>query len=450
MRFALRNTLVLLWLCLLGANVRAQRAARAPVRPAPEISAATVERVVRALAADAMQGRGNGQPGGQQAARFLSNEFRRIGLQPLPGATGFEQRFTVYQTKTEPLSAEVNGQPWTAAKTLVLAGQPTLDWRNSDAPPPAVITIGPDPAELRKLTALLHPAANTLVFMDKTHAKLFGQLAAYYGQTLTGAEPPAPFATVFLLGPRPATLAYHIRATTAVVAVELRNIVGTLPGHEPQRAQEPIIFSAHYDHLGFLPPVAGDSIANGADDDASGTAAVVALAEYYKRQSDNARPLLFVAFAAEEVNNLGSQYFARQLNPKQVVAMLNIEMIGKVARFGPGSAFVTGFDKSDMGQLLQAGVAGSAFRFEPDPYPAEKLFYRSDNASLARRGVPAHSISTDQLPTDKRYHSVADEVASLDLPNLTAVVRAIALGARGIVRGQQTPTRLAPEAAASK
>ena len=117
-------------------------------------------------------------------------------------------------------------------------------------------------------------------------------------------------------------------------------------------------------------------------------------------------------------------------------------MIGKEAKFGPNTAFITGYDKSDFGKLLQANLVGSKFRFEPDPYPEQNLFYRSDNATLARLGVPAHTISTDQLPTDKLYHSVDDEVESLNLTNMTAVIQAIAQSATGIVAGRQTPTRI--------
>ncbi|RYY18312.1 MAG: M28 family peptidase [Cytophagaceae bacterium] len=125
-------------------------------------------------------------------------------------------------------------------------------------------------------------------------------------------------------------------------------------------------------------------------------------------------------------------------------AMFNIEMIGKEAKFGPKTAFITGYDKSDFGQLLQANLAGTEFKFEPDPYPEQNLFYRSDNATLARLGVPAHTISTDQIPTDKLYHSVDDEVSSLNVKNMTDVISAIARSASGIVAGQQTPTRIAP------
>jgi hypothetical protein len=411
------------------------------------VSAATVQRVLTTLAADDMQGRGTGQPGQLKAAQFLAAEFRRIGLQPLPGQADFNQTFNAYQTKPKAATVVLNGQPVAPANVLVLSGQPTINWSPQDAQPAKVVMIGAGPEERNKLAALLSPTANTLAIVDTAQAKFFGRLADYVGHGITSAEPLGAYSTVVVLSASPVKAApdYRINATTSVKTIELRNIVGVLPGQDVKRASEYVVFSGHYDHLGVLPPVAGDSIANGADDDASGTTAVVALAEYFKKQKANARPLLFVAFAAEEVGGFGSKYFSKQLDPKQVVAMFNIEMIGKEAKFGPKTAFITGYDKSDFGKLLQANLKGTEFKFEPDPYPEQNLFYRSDNATLAKLGVPAHTISTDQIPDDKLYHSVDDEVNSLDVKNMTAVISAIARSARGIVAGQQTPTRIAPE-----
>ena len=411
------------------------------------VSAATVERVLTTLAADEMEGRGTGQPGSLRAADFLAAEFQRIGLQPLPGQTSFMQEFPAYQTKPQAATAVLNGQPVAPAHVLVLSGQPTLTWTSQDAQPPTVVRIGPGREERGKLGALLNPTANTLAIVDTAQARFFEQLAGYVRPGITSAEPLGSYSTVMVLSAQPAGAvpSYRVSATTNLKTMQLRNVAGLLPGQDPKRAKEYVLFSGHYDHLGILKPVAGDSIANGADDDASGTTAVVALAEYFKKQKTNARPLIFVAFAAEEVGGFGSKYFSKQLNPQELVAMFNIEMIGKPAKFGPNTAFITGYEKSDFGQLLQANLKGSPFKFEPDPYPEQNLFYRSDNATLARLGVPAHTISTDQIPTDKLYHSVDDEVGSLDIRNMTAVISAIARSAGGIVAGRQTPTRVAPE-----
>ncbi|MDO7851951.1 M20/M25/M40 family metallo-hydrolase [Hymenobacter convexus] len=439
------KNLLLLGALLTALPAAAQKKAAKPAPKATTVSSATVTRVVTALAADDMQGRGTGQPGGLKAAQFLAAEFKRIGLKPLPGKTGFEQTLTVYQGLTSPVAAVINDQTQGSAQAVAISGQPTLRWTSEDAQPPAIVSIGPEPAERGKMFSYIHPTANTLVFVDTAHTKIFRQLAAYAAKGSTSAEAPKPFSTVFVLGPKPAALTYRISASSVSQPVELRNVVGMLPGHDPKRAKENVVFSGHYDHLGYLKPSpAGDSIANGADDDASGTTAVVALAEYFKKKNDNARPLIFVAFAAEEVGGFGSQFFSKQLDPHQVAAMFNIEMIGKEAKFGPNTAFITGYERSDFGKLLQANLAGSKFKFEPDPYPEQNLFYRSDNATLARLGVPAHTISTDQIPTDGLYHSVDDEVETLDLTNMTAVIQAIAQSASGIVAGKQTPTRIPP------
>jgi Zn-dependent M28 family amino/carboxypeptidase len=221
----------------------------------------------------------------------------------------------------------------------------------------------------------------------------------------------------------------------------LFNVVGMLPGKS--KPDEYVIFSAHYDHLGVVKALDTDSIANGADDDASGTTAVIALAKYFKKLDNNARTLIFVAFTAEEIGGFGARYFSKIVNPDKTVAMFNIEMIGKASKFGENSAFITGFERSDFGTILQKNLEGTAFKFHPDPYPDQQLFYRSDNATLARLGVPAHTISTDQIDIDKIYHTVKDEFGSLDVKNITATIKAIALSSRGIVAGTDTPTRVA-------
>ncbi|RYY13858.1 MAG: M28 family peptidase, partial [Chitinophagaceae bacterium] len=175
---------------------------------------------------------------------------------------------------------------------------------------------------------------------------------------------------------------------------------------------------------------------------ASGTTAMIALAKYYKKLNNNERTLIFVGFTAEESGGFGAKYFSSQLNPDDIVAMFNIEMIGKDSKFGPNTAYITGYDKSDFGKILQKNLAGTEFTFHPDPYPDQNLFYRSDNATLAALGVPAHTISTVQIDKDKLYHTVKDEYSSLDTENIYATIKGIAKSAIGIVKGIDTPTRV--------
>jgi Zn-dependent M28 family amino/carboxypeptidase len=217
-------------------------------------------------------------------------------------------------------------------------------------------------------------------------------------------------------------------------------VAGMIPGKS--KATEIVVFSGHYDHLGILKAVDQDSIANGADDDASGTTAMIALAKYYKKLNNNERTLIFVAFTAEEIGGFGARYFSQQLNPDEVVAMFNIEMIGKDSKFGKNTAFITGYEKSDFGKILQKNLQGTAFTFHPDPYTDQNLFYRSDNATLAALGVPAHTISTDKIDIDKLYHTVKDEYSSLDTENILSTIKAIAKSAITIVNGTDTPTRI--------
>jgi Zn-dependent M28 family amino/carboxypeptidase len=224
--------------------------------------------------------------------------------------------------------------------------------------------------------------------------------------------------------------------------VQLSNIVGVLPGKS--RPQEYVIFSGHFDHLGINARNLqnSDSIYNGANDDAAGITAMIMLAKYFKKLNNNERTLLFVAFNAEEMGGFGATYFSKQFDPIQVVAMFNIEMIGTESKWGKNSAFITGYEKSNMGELLQNNLSGSNFTFFPDPYPAQQLFYRSDNATLARLGVPAHTISTSKMDNEPNYHKASDEISTLDLKNMKEIIKAIALSSRGIVAGKETPTRV--------
>jgi Zn-dependent M28 family amino/carboxypeptidase len=232
---------------------------------------------------------------------------------------------------------------------------------------------------------------------------------------------------------------YDITAAADVLERPVVNVVGQIPG---RRSDEYVLFSAHYDHLGVVRALRGDSIANGANDDASGVAAVISLAKYFAARGTPERTLLFAAFTAEEAGGFGSRYYSSRVDPDQVVAMFNIEMIGKPAVSGPNTAWITGFERSSFGTILQDAVEGTEYEFYADPYPRLGLFYRSDNAMLAALGVPAHSISTTPIDVDADYHQATDEIGTLDLAHLTNTIVAIARGAETIVSGAATPTRV--------
>jgi Zn-dependent M28 family amino/carboxypeptidase len=302
--------------------------------------------------------------------------------------------------------------------------------------------VGPDdPDPQSAILGAIRDQREALVFVSPVHAELFSRFRRFLGgpvRTL-GDQPAAN--VVVALTDAGAQAIYQVAATAALTEEPLVNVVGMVPGNLPS---EYVLFSAHYDHIGIQRPVDGDSIANGANDDASGTTAVVELAKYFAARGTPERSLLFAAFTAEEAGGYGSRYFSSQVDPDEIVAMFNIEMIGKPAAAGPFTAWITGFERSSFGPLLQEAVEGSGYAFYPDPYPDQNLFYRSDNATLARLGVPAHSISTTPIDVDPDYHRVSDQVETLDLEHLTQTIRAIALGAEKIVSGETTPTRVDP------
>jgi Zn-dependent M28 family amino/carboxypeptidase len=208
------------------------------------------------------------------------------------------------------------------------------------------------------------------------------------------------------------------------VEIPLRNPIGILPG--ATRPEEFVLVSAHYDHLGIGTPVNGDSIYNGADDDASGTTAVVVLAEALAKSGPRpARSIAFICFSGEEKGLRGSRAFAEDppIALENVVANINIEMIGRPRADDRMAAWITGADLSDFAEIAGPALMRAEVRlvgFEM----ADRLFDRSDNASLARKGVVAHSISAGTPHGD--YHQPSDEVDKIDLQHMTAVIAGLA------------------------
>ena len=217
------------------------------------------------------------------------------------------------------------------------------------------------------------------------------------------------------------------------------NIIGVLEGKS--KKEEYVIISAHYDHLG-INGVLEDSIFNGANDNASGVTGVLTLAKYFKEKKLNERTIIFVAFTAEEMGLVGSEYFGKGIDASKYIAGINLEMIGKSPSFGPNTAWLTGFDRSDFGQIIQKNLIGTGYQLFPDPYLNYNLFFRSDNASLARLGVPSHSFSTTAIDIDKDYHQPSDEVETLNITVITQTINAIAKGTESVINGKDTPSRI--------
>ncbi len=236
------------------------------------------------------------------------------------------------------------------------------------------------------------------------------------------------------------------------------NVVGVLEGSDPALKSEVVLVDAHFDHVGVGRAINGDSIYNGADDDASGVTAVLEIARQLSAGPRPKRTVLFAATTGEEVGLFGTRWFIDHppVPLSQFVANLEIEMIGRPDSLagGAGKAWLTGYERSNMGeQLAQAGLP-----IVPDKRPDQRFFERSDNIAFARRGIVAHTVSSFNLHTD--YHQPSDDVKGMDFEHMAAVINAAASATRLLADGPKpewkpggaptTPAPRPPAAAAPK
>jgi Zn-dependent M28 family amino/carboxypeptidase len=214
-----------------------------------------------------------------------------------------------------------------------------------------------------------------------------------------------------------------------------------LPGRT--RPDEIILFSAHYDHEGvFMRGRKRDSIMNGANDNASGTTALLLLAKYFASRGDNGRTIMFCAFTGEELGLLGSKFFVENVNTQNIVAGINLEMIG-IPQYGKNNIFFTGYDRSSLPPILEKQFSSTPVKVKPGPSPDKELFKRSDNFPFVEKGVPAHSIMSSD-DDDKCYHRPCDEIKRIDLQHMTTIIRAIAVASETLISGKDTPSRIEP------
>ncbi|WP_447641232.1 MULTISPECIES: M28 family metallopeptidase [Chitinophagaceae] len=396
------------------------------------INEKSVKNVLSVLASDDMRGRKAFTPDIDRAADFIASGFKKAGLSHAPGQNSYLQKFATYKASIKEVSGSIDNTPISKSNILAISTETTISINQNSGY--HVQTIHSAESLYSTIMGAIHGKQNNILVLDTSLAKYFGRLSR-----LTQAIFKGNGNTIMVLGTKAPTN-FDIQVQQEIEERKLQNVVGIIPGKT--KPDEYVIFSGHYDHLGVDSSKSPDSIYNGANDDASGTTAVIELANYYKKRKDNARTLVFAAFTAEEIGGLGSQYFSKQFDPNKVAAMFNIEMIGTESKWGKNSAYITGFEKTNMGEILQNNLKGSKFQFYPDPYTKEQLFYRSDNATLARQGVPAHTISTSKMDNEPTYHQLNDDINSIDLTNMTEIVKSIAVSAQSIVAGKDTPSRV--------
>ena len=253
--------------------------------------------------------------------------------------------------------------------------------------------------------------------------------SAYY-QNVPLVQGPAPGAISLLMGVNGLDTVPDGRRLRDV------NVIGLVRGRDPRLRDEAVIVGAHFDHIGIGPSVEGDSIYNGADDDASGVVTVLEIARSIATGPPPERTVVFLLTTAEESGLLGTHHYLNHpvVPLDRTVADLQVEMVGRPdsEAGGAGRAWLTGYERSTLGiRLHSAGVP-----IIPDPRPAQRFFERSDNIAFACRGIPAHTLSSFGMHPD--YHGVDDEADRIDYAHLTAVVEAATTAVRALADGPRT------------
>ena len=236
---------------------------------------------------------------------------------------------------------------------------------------------------------------------------------------------------------------YQGRGAPADSAVLVPNVVGWVPGSELTRAGEYVIVVAHYDHVGVgTPDESGDSIYNGADDNASGVAALVEVAQAFGAlPTPPARPVILLAVSGEERGLLGSHWFAENRSDLNgAVAVLNMDMVGRNA---PDSLGLVGYEYSTLGPLIEeladaemSDGRSLGFSIVRDLAPGQNLFRRSDHWPFAHAGVPAIAISSG-LHED--YHAPSDEADLVNDEKVARVARLVFLTAHRLATTELRP-----------
>ncbi len=202
------------------------------------------------------------------------------------------------------------------------------------------------------------------------------------------------------------------------------NMVGYVEGSDSVLKNEFVVIGAHYDHIGLITPSNGDAIANGANDNASGTTTVLELARYFGTTKSNKRSVIFALFSAEEKGLLGSKHLAKKLKDENLnlYAMLNYEMVGVPLVNKDYLMYVTGYEESNLAQVCNSYGGEKLIGFLPKA-KSFNLFKRSDNYPFHEEfGVPSQTFCTFDFTNFDHYHKVGDENELMDFNHMANVV----------------------------
>jgi hypothetical protein len=450
-------------------------------RPVRVTSGPILEKNIRAelsfLASDALQGRGSGTGYERIAAEYIGSQFRQFGLEPggdadASGGKGFVQRVPLEASKfTAPpaftVTAGNNTHKWEFGRDFLVSflrapritGElQVIEPSGTPAKGAIVVAKLPATADQQQRQELIRTArfaeAVAVVIPEseanrKTREAGDARLPTLPGRISGDGRSEAQFAVISLrqdawdtiVGLPAGARAEFGGAVEQSEAGATWNAVGVLRGSDP--SGEAIMLSAHLDHLGVNDSLTGDKIFNGADDDASGSVAVMEMARVLAGGRKPRRTIYFICFGSEERGGYGARYFiANSPVPlEKIVADFNFEMLGRPdAKVAPGTLWLTGFERSTLGpELVRQGAALVA-----DPHPEQNFFQRSDNYTLAVRGVIAHTVSSFGLHAD--YHRPSDDLSKIDFPFMTRSINSLVKPIQWLANTAFRPTWLPGQA----
>jgi hypothetical protein len=447
------------------------------VRAAASITAPALRARVEYLAGDALRGRQTPGPGLEEAAAYLQRELRAWGLDPAGEDGTYVQRFAYRTGRLDAAGSwmRVGGETLVPGRDFFVipaaapeaAGPLVFAGRAEDAAGVAAGALQgavavfdlpgrPDGRWDRLAGEALSAAERggavaAVLVLDPALAT--GQVAAFAGEVAAMEGPlplfgvrheaaarvlPAPGTSLAELRGRAAEpgFAPHplggaravLRAPRVVTESRPPNVAALLRGSDPRLRDSYVVVTAHFDHVGVgAPDARGDSIYNGADDNASGTAALLEVARALASLPERpARSVLFLAVSGEEHGLLGSRHFAEHptLPREAIVANVNLDMIGRNA---PDTLYAVGFDFSTLGaRAARTAEAHPALglRVVPDPRPGQRFFQRSDHYSFARKGIPALGLTTGLHPD---YHRPSDHADRVDADKQARIARLVLL-----------------------
>lgn len=445
------------------------------------ITAAGLKDYLSFIASDALMGRDTPSPGLDTAAQFIGFFMKRWGFLPGGGDGTYFQKIPLTRTSYDPQrsSLSVAGTPLVSGKDFALSGGSGFGSATGAAMLLRVSTALPTDTDLtgkvlvvlgqrREFDAMAYAKKNGATGLVRIAQGTQAQWEQFAGfrqrggfRMGTGEAPTGlPYVdlspnagTALLEGqptqsdvPQPMTKTLSLTVEGRVENINTQNIVAIWPGSDAKLKEEYVALGAHYDHVGTNPNGQGDTIFNGADDDGSGTVALMGICEALARgRVKTKRSLIFVWHCGEEKGLWGSDYFVNKptVPLDKITAQLNIDMIGRskpagdedqrnANLSGPEQIFVIGSRKlsTDLGNIID-GVNAATFKLTydfryDDPKDPNRFYFRSDHYNYAKKGIPI-SFWFDGVHVD--YHRPGDEVDKIDFTKMEKITRTIFLTA---------------------